>query len=214
MYSHPLYKQMEDATEVAIETINKPNRRLLRLISILGPTCAGKSTLINTLRTLDSGKGPRRIGFIEVGKILRAKYSPEHFQGQAAPQHTQLEAWTLFLDSLVQYTLEGYDAVVVDGQPRSVDQAHMILNIAFNGNVNYHAIYLTAPLDVRQARCAARDISPEAKKLTEERLVGDCIPLCDVLAVLGAGGASITLHNTHHQAYTPERAAEELRAIF
>lgn len=89
------------------------------ILHLMGPTCAGKSTLIRRLLQI----APEKVGAVEVGRMLREKYGESYFRGQAAPEHTQAEAWRMYVTG-VQDTIEaGKQIVLVDGQPRDHRQA-------------------------------------------------------------------------------------------
>lgn len=91
-------------------------------IHLIGPTCAGKSTLIRAALQ----HAPNDVGTIEVGKLLRAKYGPAYFKGQAAPEHTQDEAWALYRSGIQEHIEKKTRLVFIDGQPRDIKQCHGI----------------------------------------------------------------------------------------
>lgn len=89
----------------------------------MGPTCAGKSKLIQRLIEI----APDKVFPVEVGKMLRAKHGEDYFKGQAAPQHTQGEAWQMYLTGVEEGIAKKRGLIVVDGQPRDVQQAKDII---------------------------------------------------------------------------------------
>lgn len=136
------------------------------MVYVIGPTNAGKTTLLN-LCVLDT-----RITTVEVGKMMRAKYPPSHFQGQSNPKHTADEAWQMYLDG-VQRGIDNSECrlIICDGQPRDVKQTEDIV-----ADTRFHKLFvhLWAPDHVREARAEARDFdSPEALALSKARLVND-----------------------------------------
>lgn len=92
------------------------------ILHLMGPTCAGKSTLIQRLLAVD----PKNVGAVEVGKMLRAKYGEGYFKGQAAPTHTQAEAWKMYVEGAKDQAAKGKRLILVDGQPRDIQQARDI----------------------------------------------------------------------------------------
>lgn len=72
----------------------------MSLIFVIGATNAGKSTLISAAKEVGCGT-------VEVGKMMRAKYPPEYFQGQAAPTKTQGEAMQMMMDGIEQVRAQG-----------------------------------------------------------------------------------------------------------
>ncbi len=150
----------------------------LPLIFVIGATNAGKSTLLDTVRSYAG------VGMIEVGKMFRAKYPPEHFKGHANPAHTQVEAWQMFLDSRKAWAEKGARVAFVDGQPRDLEQCKMALALPNPKRF----IHLWAPISVREERARKRDhdpVVPEAEneklKLSLARVTGDLPKLYDVV---------------------------------
>lgn len=95
------------------------------ILHLMGPTCAGKSTLIARLCQID----PEQVGSVEVGKVLRAKYGEAHFRGQASPTHTQAEAWDIYERGVLGHIHAGKGLILVDGQPRDLGQARKIVGL-------------------------------------------------------------------------------------
>lgn len=119
------------------------------IVHLMGPTCAGKSTLINRLLAISAD-----VGAVEVGKMLRAKYGEAYFKGQAAPQHTQGEAWQMYQDGVKAKIAEGKKIILVDGQPRDIQQARDIVGL---WHAPHRAVYLLihASEEVRAQRAVA-----------------------------------------------------------
>ena len=159
------------------------------LIYLLGATNAGKSTFLQ--RALAAVP---RAHEVEVGKMMRAKYldpasphyQPDYFKGQAAPDHTEAEAWQMMLDGIAAAP-EGTEMILIDGQPRSVKQAVAAATMPGHERMFLH---LWAPRHVRQARAEARDKdSPEKLRLSLQRMDNDPPVLYEVLSVLEVLGA-------------------------
>lgn len=135
---------------------------------IMGPTCSGKSTF---LRTAEAYFKPGDLGLVEVGKMMRAKYPPEYFKGQAAPSHTAREAWEMCSTKIDEHRTAGKRIVLVDGQPRDGHQA--LKASVLYPNARY--LWLSASLEVRRARGESTRDPEEFKTLTEPRLTNDMI---------------------------------------
>lgn len=119
------------------------------VVHLMGPTCAGKSTLIQRLLAI----APSRVHAVEVGKMLRAKYGEDYFKGQAAPQHTQGEAWEMYLLGVKQGISEGKDIILVDGQPRDIQQARDVIGLWRNPHrASYLLIHANHEERERRAR--------------------------------------------------------------
>lgn len=116
----------------------------------MGPTCAGKSTLLKRLAQL----GGDKVGTVEIGKLLRAKYGEAYFQGQAAPAQTAAEALQLYLDTIKQHIADGKRLVIVDGQPRDLEQAKVMINAWYP---QHRSVYMLvhASHEDREARARA-----------------------------------------------------------
>jgi adenylate kinase family enzyme len=145
------------------------------IVHLLGPTCAGKSTLINRLLAIAGDI----VGAVEVGKMLRAKYldpksphyQPDFFKGQAAPQHTQAEAWQMYQDGVKRLAAEGKKIILVDGQPRDIQQARDIIGL---WHAPHRSIYLLvhASEGVRAERAVASRTG-DSLELAKARLKND-----------------------------------------
>ena len=147
----------------------------MRLIFVMGPTNAGKTRLMEAAKAAGHGT-------VEVGKLLRAKYPPSYFEGQAAPKKTQVEAWSLMLEGIREADNQGLDLCFIDGQPRDMQQAAESLGLPYPKDY----ILIWAPADVRRERAVARDSADPAKlELSLRRLETDLLTGYDVLAYIG-----------------------------
>lgn len=157
------------------------------ILHLMGPTCAGKSTLINDMLT----RAPDLVGAVEVGKMMRAKYldpksphyQPDFFKGQAAPQHTQAEAWQMYLDGVQANIAAKKRIILVDGQPRDIQQARDTKGL-WKAPHRSSYIVVWADQEVRHARAAATRTG-DALALAIQRMEGDYKNLAVVLAELG-----------------------------
>jgi adenylate kinase family enzyme len=161
------------------------------LIFVIGATNSGKGTFLAQTKAIFGDK----VGLVEVGKMMRAKYPPEHFQGQAAPSHTQDEAWAMMQSRISELVDQKVPIIVVDGQPRDHKQLHGILNEY--GEHNKVFVHLFASKQCRLARALQRD-APDVSKimLSLDRLTGDIPVLYEILSTLMAENQIITTINT------------------
>lgn len=172
---------------------------------IMGGTCSGKSTFLHYAKSKLGGA----VGLIEVGKLLRAKYDPSYFQGQAAPAHTQQEAWELFAEALEGYLKnDGVALVLVDGQPRDVPQAEGIIEkyCPWPG-VFSRFVYFFCHRDKQQERAAIRHkmlgpepVTPEDAArydLAMDRVDNDRRAYCDVLVTLAKSCVPVQVVDTN-----------------
>lgn len=184
-----------------------------KLFFVMGMTNAGKSTLIDAVKTIPD------LGTVEVGRMMRAKYPPEHFAGQDAPKHTATEAWQMMLDGIDAHRYK--KAIFIDGQPRDVEQATRSVALAKFHNWDSEYLILAAPHEVRLARAISRDgkdlpetirnalISggpvdlskvPSALELALKRMTNDYKSNYNVLAELARHGIAPTWIHTDESA--------------
>jgi len=176
------------------------------IVYMTGATNSGKSTALKAL--FEAGQG--EVGLIEVGKLLRAKYGEAYFKGQAAPAHTQSEAWSLFLEALHTHEADPkVRFVVADGQPRSFDQVYNSLKLP---NERIY-VNLYAPADVREARAKARDsANPEKLALSLARLHGDIPMLYEINSILLAAKQKVWTYRTDAEDFHPLQIYSDLFA--
>lgn len=169
------------------------------LLFMMGPTCAGKSTLLANAHT----RLPKNIGLVEVGKELRAKYPPDYFAGQNNPTHTAAEAWDLCVKGVERECAAGKTHILIDGQPRDVAQVHRCLD-QFPRNPK-RFILLHASLAKRKERAMKhRSDDPKNLELAMQRLTNDMISYYDVIATLLLRGAVIDAYDTTDRTDSPE----------
>jgi cytidylate kinase len=161
----------------------------------MGPTGAGKSTLLAAF-----GRN-KWVGLVEVGKMMREKYPLSHFQGHGSPTHTQKEAWQMCLDGIATHTALKKHLIVIDGQPRNMEQFDLARALP-NPRIFVH---LWAPLAVREARVIGRDnANPEALKLAQSRLTGDLSNLYNIVSLLDSDVQQTTFtYDTSREGYGP-----------
>jgi len=149
---------------------------------VMGATGSGKSTFLELAREEINAHT------VEVGKLLRAKYPPEYFDGLAAPTKTAKEAW----DMCVSGIKAGKGKVtLIDGQPRDITQVTKIIKKYPNAKF----ILFNCPTEERARRLKLRD-SGGAQELWESRLEGDYVAMYPVLAELLSYGKEIFVFNS------------------
>jgi len=163
------------------------------LVFVIGPTNAGKGTFLDAAKRWDD-----RVGLVEVGKMMRAKYldpksphyDPDHFKGQAAPKHTAVEAWQMMLDGIRNNEENGKSVILVDGQPRDIEQCeriHQRYEVGIPPDLDWTVTFahIYAPEALRWERAQARDANDPAKlALSKARLQGDAVGLYEVMTRL------------------------------
>jgi adenylate kinase family enzyme len=206
---------------------------MIRLIFVMGPTNVGKGTLLAA-----ASKIPH-VGLVEVGKMMRAKYldpkspfyDPDHFKGQAAPKHTQAEAWQMMLDGIEAAKAAKKLVIFIDGQPRDVEQAQ---KCAFElEGYDKRFISLHADHDIRLRRAILRDGGDDANKLLAklelgkapdpdldhlppalrlsiQRMTTDYRGQYEVQAKLALCGRVTFFHDTSYDGYSYDALAAEL----
>lgn len=102
------------------------------IVCLMGPTCSGKSTFIQSLLTTN----PDTIGAIEVGKEMRRRHPPEYFNGLGAMEHTEKEVWDIFEEQFEAN--RGKRIILVDGQPRLPSQVDKLIDFA---SKHLHTLY-------------------------------------------------------------------------
>jgi adenylate kinase family enzyme len=144
------------------------------IIYVVGATNTGKTTLLEKVKE----KWPELVHLIQVGKILRSKYPPEYFEGQAAPSKTQEEAIQLVLDGIKAG--ENKQFILVDGQPRDTTQADTLCQLpTFRDQI---IIELVAPREIRVKRAEARDTGSKLE-LSLQRMDKDILCTHEVISV-------------------------------
>jgi hypothetical protein len=179
---------------------------------VIGATNSGKSTFLHDVADCWKDK----VGLVEVGKTLRAKYGASYFNGQAAPEKTAAEAWQLMLDGIEAHDQAGKEIILVDGQPRSEQQCldilkQYVLPVYEKDRLKlpkYDAriLHLYAPESVRLERAKKRDgEDPEKLALSLARMKGDTVGLYNVISLVMRAGAgrSIVTYDTSEPEYRP-----------
>ncbi len=179
----------------------------INLFPVMGPTNAGKSTFLHYMERHD----PDRVGLVEVGRILRAKYSASYFEGEAAPKKTAAEAWHIMQTEILRLIEQGRTHIFIDGQPRDIEQTHdMVKHYCQNTDYDCTFVNLYAPEYVRRMRAEARDGHDPAKlKLSLARMTGDLPRLYEVISLLMNAGQEVLTFDTSLPSYDLKDLAEE-----
>ena len=173
----------------------------------MGPTCAGKSTMINYMMSLSP-----TVGAVQIGKMMRAKYGEAHFKGQAAPSHTQTEALEMYFTKTQQLINEGKELILIDGQPRDLEQSKIMSESWKTYNSKF--LLITADHDVRENR-ARKDREPGPNlDLAIARLTNDYKSCYIVIVELIKRGVPITVVDTSDPDYNNESFCRNLLVLY
>jgi hypothetical protein len=179
-----------------------------KLLFVTGATNAGKSTFLAKMASARRDA----VGLVEVGKALRKKYGDAYFQGQAAPKHTAAEAWQLMVEGIDFLRATGRQVILIDGQPRDIEQADMIYNeYAADPSYDVEVVNLYCPTWVRRLRAERRDGGDAEKlKLSMARMEGDLPRLYEVLSVVMQHGLNVLTFDTSLPSYDLDEIADAL----
>lgn len=177
------------------------------IIHLMGPTCAGKSTIINSLLSMSD-----KVGAVQIGKLMRAKYGEAHFNGQAAPSHTKDEALQMYFDEIKKQMAEGKEIILVDGQPRDIEQAQIMTAAWPTQNCQYFLV--TADHEVREARARADRAPGPNLDLAVARLTNDYKSNYVVMVELIARNIPIRIVDTSTEAFNTETFCRGVVAEF
>lgn len=173
------------------------------IIHMMGPTCAGKSTLIDTLLALSDTVHP-----VQIGKLLRKKYGEDYFKGQGAPVHTQAEALQLYYDTINEGIALGKKVILVDGQPRDLGQARQMMMDWPDHRVTYLMVH--ADHEVREFRArAGRKPGPDLE-LAIARLTNDYKNCYVVMTELLRSGRQVDVVDTGSNDFDVDTYAKDL----
>ena len=189
------------------------------VLHVMGCTNAGKTTFLQEMKAR-YGDG---VHLVEVGRMMRAKYldpasphySPGHFKGEAAPAHTQAEAWEMYLEGIEEGRSRCARLILVDGQPRDVSQAEGV----FAKFERPEFLLIHANEEARRERLGLRfpdrdtdDEQAEGYRLGLERMVNDFRSTYVVLVELARRGVAPRVMDTS-EAPIGEEGIEFVRGI-
>lgn len=179
------------------------------VLHLMGPTCAGKSTILKACVE----QRPDVFGVVEVGKMLRAKYGEAYFKGQAAPEHTQDEAWQLYLGGVRDQINQGKRIVLVDGQPRDVRQARAVLQRPHGQDVRCDFLMVHASEEVRERR-ARETRTGDSLELALQRMRNDYRNCYVAWIELLRRGVTPTLIDTGDEAFNLEATVHRIAYVW
>lgn len=174
------------------------------VLHFMGPTCAGKSTIINALLA----KAPELVYAVQIGKALRAKYGEGYFQGQAAPEKTRQEAIDMYRELIADAIEQGYEVIVIDGQPRDLEQAQEMIASHKTHRSDFWLIH--ASHDVREQRARAGRAPGPDLELAVARLTNDYKNNYIVMTELISAGVQIDVIDTGTEEFNVDRFTDLL----
>lgn len=137
---------------------------MTKVIFIYGISCSGKSTLVQCLMN----SKPEGVGFLQIGKILRAHYGEASFKGQAAPENLEGIALDL-LGKGVGFLNVLNHTIIVDGQPKNMKQLREIFDIAtlYFWDITFYSLHTTELILQERANNISQT---EGRKLANSRI--------------------------------------------
>lgn len=160
------------------------------ILHIMGPTCAGKSTIIDQLQLLSD-----KVYTVQIGRMLRLKYGEAYFKGHGSPEHTREEALKMYFELIEEGISHDKKLILVDGQPRDVGQAKEMTK-HWVGHHDAAYLLVTASHEERERRAkAGRKPGPDLD-LAISRLTNDYQSVYSVLVELIAQGVDIKIADT------------------
>lgn len=175
------------------------------ILHLMGATCSGKSTLIDELVKHQG------VGAVQIGKILRKKYGEAYFKGQGAPAHTANEAIQIYMEEIENHVDAGKKLIIVDGQPRDVNQAKIMLNAWPEHKVVFYSLF--AEHEVREERAKATRVGDDLD-LTVQRLNNDYKPCYMVAMTLLEHGQKITAIDTGAKDFSIKETVQSIMEVY
>ena len=165
------------------------------ILHLLGCNSVGKTTIMRAFCNFEF----ENVAAVSVGQLLRAKYPPEYFQGQMAPEHTEQEALQLYCDFVTNSIANGKKLIVIDGQPRSISQIDGVHN--FPGNkITHKYVLIHADYKLREARVVKRDEQNQsALDLAQKRLMNDFRSTYEIMIELAKRGIHLDIYDSSNK---------------
>jgi adenylate kinase family enzyme len=160
------------------------------VLHLLGNNGVGKTTI---QREMVLRHHPR-VAAISVGQVLRNRYPPGYFDGQAAPQKTEAEALKIYQEFVWKAFEDCADLIIIDGQPRKASQVQIV--DASEPRLQKDYLLLHASHEDRAHRLSARDVDPEAVRLSMARLDNDYRNQYEVMIELAKLGKNLDICDT------------------
>lgn len=162
----------------------------MNILNVMGVTSAGKTSFIE-----EACKKYTRIGYTSVGKELQKRYPPEYFQGKAALPSTEVEAWQIYIDQVLENSTK--DLILGDGQPRLMSSALYPRKLSQAKGWCFRNLYFYSDTDTLQMRTNLRyKRDPANLRLRTERITNDKIQLYDVMGKMLAAGETFDVVDT------------------
>ena len=157
------------------------------IVSLLGPTNSGKTTIIDHFTTVN----PDKFTGVLIGREMRKRYPPEHFQGKAQMADTEAEVLEILWNGVKAATTP---VILVDGQPRNLNQITW-MEAHFCRDYRWCAVNCYAPRPYRVERAEARDPDPEKLALSMKRMDDDVLTLYEVVETLRSNNLLAMYHS-------------------
>lgn len=176
------------------------------ILHLMGANGTGKTALLRYLEQ----KAPKLFACVAVGQILRARHGDGFFKGLAAPEHTKVEAMGIYMDFIHDSIRAEVPVIVIDGQPRAIDQVRIIHEKFANRNdVALEFFLMHADHGTRRDRVLARDMHNEAAyELASARLDNDYRMMYEQMIELSRFGYDIEICDT--EVLTTEQIGDRL----
>ena len=122
------------------------------ILSVIGVTCSGKSTFIDyCVKEFGDIVFP-----VQIGKILRAKYPPEYFEGLGAMAKTSAEVSQLLRRAITEFAQSDKVVMLLDGVPREASQVPLLQQLATDsGILGIYCLHLQCSDDILRQRAEA-----------------------------------------------------------
>jgi adenylate kinase family enzyme len=166
------------------------------LVWLMGCTGAGKTTF------MDSIEHEQEIGKVRVGKMMQIKHpDPSYFKGQAAPAHTQQEAWEMCVNEIERQ--QDKKIIVIDGQPRSLMQVFQWHSTFYNFRNSFILLDANPEIRLERIKNKYKDRAGDLD-LRTQRITNDMISYYEVLVGLYHMNVKVNIFNTNAEEFKLE----------
>lgn len=173
---------VENATlpDTMPEVARMMNDEIRLIVFCMGVTCSGKTTFIDFCTEEEE-----KIGAIKVGEEMRLRHPTEYFDGLAAMDSTEDEAWEIFNEQLADNVRRGKSIILVDGQPRLPSQVDHCLGIVESQGFICKFLWFHVDNEELDKRMNGRfEGQIGALNLAKLRMINDKVQLYDVIQTL------------------------------